>query len=200
MSWDVGQLDLLLENIWDALTRAGSDLNHPFRIAALTTQDGIRSAARTVILREADPATRRLSCYTDYRSAKVKHIGRCPQVEWLFYDPTTRVQVRARGDTTLQHGEPAAQAAWQALPLPSRMQYCSPLTPGTKITKPEEAWPQFVLERHPTVEAVKAGWNNFAILHTSVEDIDFLHLDWTVQRRATFAWAQNRFNGNWVAP
>ena len=72
--------DDLLADTWRTLVRAVADSRHAWRWPALATigADGAPDV-RTVVLRNASEALRRLELHTDARSAKVAQVAARPQ-------------------------------------------------------------------------------------------------------------------------
>ncbi|GIT04951.1 MAG: hypothetical protein CM1200mP29_03620 [Verrucomicrobiota bacterium] len=67
-------------------------------------------------LRSVDPVTRQLIAQTDVRSTKVPGFRKDPRVAWHFFDPQTKVQVRANGRVTVHHDDEVTRTAWAAVP------------------------------------------------------------------------------------
>lgn len=200
VTWNTEQLDGLLPQIWHALETGCRDLQDPFRTPALGTVSATGAALRTVVLRQVEPAQRLLICHSDFRAGKVHDLQRHRQVEWLFYHPQDKIQIRARAIATVHRHDAVATAAWRKTPLPSRVNYCTRFAPGTKIKNPDVAWPAALRNRELTLEESEAGWPNFAVIVTAVERFEFLQLDPGGHRRAAFTLKGNRFVSSWLVP
>jgi pyridoxine/pyridoxamine 5'-phosphate oxidase len=200
MDWNPATLDELPGLIWAALARACGDAGDPLRTPALGTLGARGPAIRTVILRAVEPASRRLVCYTDARSAKAAEIRHEPRLAWLFYDPGAKIQIRAEGTGAIHLGDETARAAWAATPAPNRINYRTESPPGTAIASPEAAWPG---GRRPTTVDAKLSAEaeqNFAVIRCTIQRLEWLRLDPAGHRRAAFEWGGNRFNGQWLVP
>ncbi len=200
MAWDTTQLDALLPQLWRTLQLACVELHHPFRTPVLGTAGDQGCALRTVILRDVQPEQRRLVCHTDFRSPKVRDIQRQSRVEWLFYHPLEKVQLRVSGPALVHQGDDLSRQAWQRTPLPSRANYCAPFAPGTPVAEPTAAAPARASSGGLTVEQGEAGWPNFAVIVTTVERLEFLQLNSEGHRRAAFLWSGQRCEPTWLAP
>lgn len=200
MIWDTRQLDSVLPQIWQALENGSRDVRHPFRTPVLGTNGPAGCALRTVVLRQADAANRLLACHTDYRTEKIRDLQPDPKVQWLFYHPDEKVQIRAAGDATIHHGDATAREAWERTPLPSRINYCTTAIPGTMIDDPELALPASVRSGELTLRSSEGGWTNFAVIHSRIHGLEFLQLNPQGHRRAAFTWSGDRFVGSWLVP
>ena len=200
MTWNPANLDELLAHTWLVLADGSRELQHPFRMPALATMDDLEPALRIVILRGVDAASRQLTCHTDARSTKCRELRRHDRVQWLFYDPAARVQVRAGGATTVHHGNAIARDAWRKTPLASRANYVTTWAPGVRLGNPTDAMPAAWRGQVPAVDEAEKGFANFAVLVTTVEHFDWLQLRPEGHRRAGFAWTGERFDGSWLVP
>ena len=87
--------------LWAELVRAAGTRGHPWRQPVLATSCPVRGAqARTVVLRDVDPAARVLIVYTDTRTPKVAQLAHDPRAQivcwsavlgWQSVNPGTRV-------------------------------------------------------------------------------------------------------------
>ncbi|MBI2925795.1 MAG: pyridoxamine 5'-phosphate oxidase family protein [Verrucomicrobia bacterium] len=200
MRWHLDGLEVLMATTWQTLEEAGASDTHPFRTPALATASNRGPSVRAVVLRRAERAQRTLMCFTDARTTKVRHVSACRRVEWLFFDPAERVQLRAAGVATVHRGDVVARAAWEQTPLASRLNYCATSAPGTEIATPDASLPVVWRERLPTAEETERGWSNFAVILTTVDRLDWLQLAEPLHHRAVFTWDGERFVGQWVVP
>ena len=198
--WDTDDLEQLKERIWEALGSGADDVDSPFHTPALATSDNGLCRVRTVILRSVQPAERRLSFHTDIRSPKIAQIGKNRFVSWLFYDATQKIQIRAEAEAIIHYGDEAARQVWHLSPLSSRLIYLIGAVPGTAIDEPLSGLPDELLERTPTAEELEAGWQNFALIQTTISLFDWLYLSSRGHRRAEFIWSGEDFSGHWLIP
>ena len=200
MIWNTEPLDSLLPQIWNALETGCRDLHHPFRTPALGTVSATGAELRTVVLRAVEPTPRLLVCHSDFRAGKIRDLQRHPQVQWLFYHPQDKIQICARAIATVHRHDAVAEAAWRKTPLPSRVNYGTRFAPGTKIKNPDDAWPASLRNRELTLEESEAGWPNFAVIVTRVEQFEFLQLDPDGHRRVAFTRNGKRFVSTRLVP
>src|SRR5262245_38350327 len=173
-SWHTDDLQQLKAKIWEALRDAVDDEGSPFHTPALATTDKGICRVRTVVLRAVTPAARSLSFYTDIRSPKIAQISDNRFVSWLFYDAGQQVQIRAEGEAMIHQGDEAARQAWQQSRLSSRLNYLTEFAPGTVMETPSSGLPETLLEGNLTTVALEPGWQNFAIIQTTISRFDWL--------------------------
>ena len=200
MDWTTNHLVVLLGRIWQALSQGQAKLQHPLRTPILGTIGTRQSSLRIVVLRQVNPAQRSLVCYSDYRTVKVTDILANPGIEWLFYHPAERIQIRASGLAKIHYLDAVATEAWSALPGPIRLNYCTPLAPGREIRKPGEALPKAWKGRMPAKDEMQIGWPNFAVIASTIDRLDWLQLTEKENRRAGFVWDGTEFKGSWLVP
>ncbi len=186
------ELPALLEQLWQRLEAAASTANDPFRTPALATADNGQSATRIIVLREASAASHTLTAYSDARAPKVQQLRRDPRAQWLFFDPRTRVQIRASGTTAIHHGDDLARKTWEKVAPANRANYAASLPPGSEIAKPI-----FALPMPPDHDA---GRNHFALIRATIDNLDWLELGEPHHRRAGFKWNGQAWSGHWLVP
>jgi|GEM_PF-37383 len=197
-------LDLVLRDAWARLEWGAGDRHHPYHLATLATAGvGDGAAARTVVLRAADGATRELVCHTDARSPKCEAVRADPRTSWLFYDPGSRVQIRVRAHAAVHTDDVFAEARWRASALTSRRCYLAPRAPGAAVagSAPDPNLPESVRGRVPTEEEAEPGRVHFAAIRARVTELEWLHLRHDGHRRARFAWGDDgSLSAGWIAP
>lgn len=174
--------DVLLD-VWRTLSQALGDRDDPNRTPVLATSDAKGSHARTVVLREVRKQDRALLCYTDGRSAKATQIRTNPRVNWLFYDPLVRRQIRAEGRAELHQNDDLVDEHWRAASSANRKLYAGP-PPGGE----------------PDASGSENPRANFAVLRCIVDRIDWLDQSVPGHRRAQFDWSDGEWLARWVAP
>ena len=200
IDWHNASLEELPAQIWSTLESSTRDPSHPFRLAALGTNSLTGPTVRTVVLRTVDSAHRQLVFFTDARSPKVAEIRQHPRVTWLFYHPGDRVQIRAEATAEIHHGDEIALRGWQQTPIVSRVNYCAANPPGTRIARALDSLPRELRAMIPNAENTAHGLENFAVVRSVVNRLDWLWLNPEEHRRAEFRWDGNVFQGNWITP
>jgi len=107
---------------------------HPFRCFTLATQGITNIHLRTVVLREVD-TNLVLSCYTDARSQKIKHLKATPKASLLFYHPTKRFQISIKANVVLEEDSEILKSVWDTIPHSSKKDYTSIPAPGSVLKK-----------------------------------------------------------------
>ncbi len=198
MNWRTNDLDELLGGIWRALKDASGEPSHPFRTGTLVTGVELELGARVVVLRGVDREARRLSCFTDARTPKVRHIRKNPEIQWVFHDPAARVQIRAGGSAVVHHRDDTAREAWRTVPAMNRLNYASKLAPGNRLAGPDDALPVEWRGSVPEAGALEFAFENFAVVNTTVDHFDWMVISAEGNRRAGFMWVENQFRGGWL--
>jgi pyridoxamine 5'-phosphate oxidase len=195
MSRTLPPLDDLLREIWAGWEQSCAQAADPFRTPVFCTAGPHGGAGRVVVLRKVEPARRFLVCYSDLRAAKVRDLETRGHVEWVFYDSARRIQARARGPTHVHHQDDLTRYAWQTLPAIQRSNYCQKLAPGETTADPAD-----LVFSSAQLKNTATGWCNFAMLVTTIEQIDWLKLEEPQNFRAHFSWNGKRFVGAWIVP
>ncbi len=199
-SYTTADLESLPARLWSALERAANDPANPFRTPVLGTSNLFECALRVVVLRGADGARRQLIAYSDVRAQKVHQLKLCEQAHWLFHDPAGRVQLRISAGTMIHQNDPIARQHWQALPLLNRRDYCANLPPGADIHAPGDAIAPELKLPTATKKELEVGYENFAVLVSTVDQIDWLQLGEEGHVRAVFNWTTAGWSGLWLVP
>ncbi len=179
--------------LWTELERAVTERGHPWRQPVLATTCPLRGAqARTVVLREVDPATRTLLLYTDIRSPKVAQLDHDPRAQLVCWSPALGWQLRLSVDVRCETDGLDVTSRWARLRHTRAAQdYLSPLAPGSvqpapgTVTAPAEA------------VAVRGA---FAVLRAQVREMDWLVLDPQGHRRAMFDFRDGQPAARWLVP
>lgn len=192
-------LSAISDFVWKSLSAAVRVGGHPFAAGCFATVSAAahdhQPKARTVILRNVEPVEKTLDFYTDARSAKVKELLNT-SVCWLFYDRSSKIQLRLEGFATVIDGE-SADAAWQQTPLESRSAYLSVATPGARVQIPQ---PPATTDRRLSPEETEKGRVNFRIVRTSVKEAELLYLRNEGHLRATVEYRSEAPKAFWQIP
>ncbi len=193
-------LDTLLASIWESLENGARSRTHPFHTGVIATIAEDAPQARTVVLRKVIADTRTLIFHTDQRSQKISELTKNPNISWLFYDTTARVQLRLSGTATLRHTDALADVQWQNTKLLSRRCYLA-IAPSTRLEKAGSGLPESLLKRNPTLEESEAGREHFTVVETHIHTIDWLWLNSSGHQRAKFVWqSDGEVIANWIVP
>jgi hypothetical protein len=193
------ELTEILDHVWGMLVRGGADKKHAYHFPVLATYGSLGIEQRTVILRKADKATRQLICYSDQRTRKVDDLQQQTSAHWLFYDYGSKEQIRAKVTVQLHHQNEVAKQVWQEIPSSARGDYVGPLPPGTLTKQYTDNLPDSFREE-PTEGNTQQGIENFVLIISEVQQLDFLKLGREGHLRAQFTWNQTHWESSWLAP
>ncbi|OYU65235.1 MAG: pyridoxamine 5'-phosphate oxidase [Burkholderiales bacterium PBB5] len=172
--------------VWQELARAAHDKHHEWRTPVLATADadGLPEA-RTVVLREVQPAHRQLLMYSDARAAKVAQLRARPQAALVMWSRALGWQLRLRLQVAVHDDGLAVTSRWATLRAsPAARDYLSPLPPGAPVG-----------DEPPSPTGAERG--HFALLEAQVLAIDWLELHRSGHRRAVFV---GEAPGVWINP
>lgn len=192
-SWDFESLEALPARIWAELAAAAGDVGHPWRTPVLSTTSPSGPDARVIVLRSVDPVTRTWTSFSDVRAPKMKQAAEHPECVWVFYDPRSQIQLRARGRMTVHFDDAISAAAWARVPAVNAVNYRRRVAPGIEIQAPSEGW-----------ETRGDGESQFGVLRFEAVELELLALNPTGHVRARFRWRSDAgatgWQGTWVAP
>ncbi len=177
--------------LWTELVRAATTRDHPWRQPVLATTCALRGAqARTVVLREVDPANRTLLLYTDLRSPKVAQLDADPRAQLVCWSPALGWQLRLSVEIGCESEGLDVTSRWAMLRHTRAAQdYLSPLAPGSALPADGVGT--------PPVGAVRGA---FAVLQARVLEMDWLALDPQGHRRAVFDFRDDPPTARWLVP
>jgi hypothetical protein len=179
----IESLHLLHRACWEELERAAQEREHGWRTMTPATVESGRAEARSVTLRETDPAGHRLVFYTDDRSPKLRQIEAHPEGTLLAWCPQLSWQIRLRVALSRETDPHLTMARWARLRLsPSAQDYLSSLAPGEPLSE--------------MASEERGSREHFAMVNAQVQSLDWLELHPDGHRRAVFDTA----GGRWVQP
>ena len=173
---------------WRELAAAVKDKSHAWRVAVLATQGDTGADARSIVLREADPARRELIFFADTRSAKVQQIEAQPEGTMVLWSAPLSWQLRLAVALEVLSSGLAISSRWARLKMtPGAQDYLSPLPPGSVLAE---------AQARPRPLPVRGTRQHFAVVKARVRRMDWLELHAEGHRRAVFDAAGSR----WVVP
>jgi pyridoxamine 5'-phosphate oxidase len=176
----------------------GRDPLHNATIAN-TNEHGVNM--RTVVLRKVDTKEKTLAFHTDVRSGKWKELSVHNKISWLFYDVAGRYQIRLAGLATLHQNDAIADEAWLKSNENSRKIYMGAIAPSQQSDIPTSGMPLAFEMTNLTLEESEIGKQNFGIVITKVNWMEWLWLNSEGHRRASFTYNDdNNFEANWLVP
>mgnify|MGYP006421710461 CR=1 FL=1 len=195
-------LDTVRDHVWNRLVDAAEQPDHPYHTLTFGTTGAEEPHLRTVVLREATRSARRLAFHTDRESQKVKQIEANDRVAWHGWAPDSREQVRLYATATVHRDDEVADAMWAAQRASSLSIYVRSMDPGAPLDAPRDALDPAVKGDEITRADVAPGRAAFAVVRTTIDRIDWLHLDPEGHYRARFTFDAdaNRSEGTWIVP
>ncbi|BAM02290.1 pyridoxamine 5'-phosphate oxidase family protein [Phycisphaera mikurensis] len=193
----------IVDDAWDRLAEGAARGRHAFHTPVLATLDvGGGPTARTVVLRGASRADRRLLCHSDARAPKVLGLLERPAAAWVFYDAAAKVQVRASTRVTVHRFDALADRQWEATGASSRRCYLAAAPPGVATADggPSPNLPPAVRGRVPEPEETLAGRGRFAVIAAEVLALDVLHLHHEGHRRVRIRYGEELPEPAFVEP
>jgi pyridoxamine 5'-phosphate oxidase len=166
-------LHMIERACWRELDQGAKDRQHGWHVLTLATLDGTRADARSVVLREANEATRQILFYTDHRSAKVAQMAAHPEGVLVGWCPRTSWQVRMQVRLQVHTSGLEVSSRWAKVKLsPSSQDYLAALPPGTPVDR---------------YQPERGSRDHFAVVVAEVQAIDWLELHTDGHRRARLA-------------
>ncbi len=191
----------ILKKIWKNLDLGMLEREHPFHTPVFSTvANGCVPNLRVVVLRRFWRKPPLLAFHTHTGSPKIKELQNNPNVYWLFYHPTEKLQVRIKGKARVHTTDDLAEEQWLATEFFSRRCYVGE-APTQTSKKPTSGLPEDLLDRAPTREESEAGRANFAVVTSTVEQIDCLEMNVRGHRRSLFVWNETgELETRWLTP
>lgn len=202
---DDSLLDRLRATIVEHLGKASGTYRHPWHLGAMVTAGSAEPQtgpqARMMVVQQVDRDPLALRCHTDRRAGKVERVRQSPQVEWLFYQSESRIQLRLSGQAQVITSGPIWESAWKDMGVNSRRCYLAPLAPGQNIAQPDHNLPEGLGSQQPTWAASESGKVNFAIILTHVDAMDWMYLKHDGHLRCGFQLLDKQhWQATWRAP
>ena len=198
-SIDESTLIRVQDMIVQQLVAATKSYQHQWHNGIVATVHNGQPKARTVVLRGVTEDPLALRFHTDIRSAKVAQLQAAPSVEWLFYHPVTRFQLRVAASAIVQTSGDVFEKAWSKTSVKSRRCYLGPFPPGAQCESPVHNLPAELIDRDPTREESEAGRKN-AIVQCAVDRIELLYLKHDGHIRCAFSRVEGEWSHDWLAP
>ena len=190
----------ILKRVWKNFELGVTKGKHPFHTPVFGTVDGGGPSLRTVILRRFWKSPPRLAFHAHAGSPKIEQVKSEPSAAWLFYHPVEKFQVRVRGMVEIHTDDELADEQWSRTKLFARRCYMGK-APSERSSKPTSGMPNDLIDSEPTQSESESGRENFAVISSSIDSIDFVELDVRGHRRALFEWDTNGgLKTSWLTP
>lgn len=177
---------------WSRLARALERANDPWRTPVVSTPAvGNTPNARTVVLRDVDPARATLAFHTHRMAPKMNEWRDGTALTWVFHNPDAGVQLRATGSTVALIRGPRWLSAWERLPPRQKLLYQQDTAPGKMLPAGRS--------RARSVLNAQQARERFVVFETRVDNLHLLFLEAPINRAAQFTRAGSDWKGYWVA-
>ena len=193
-------LEAVLAQCWSLLGEGVMRSDSAMRTPVLGSLGEAGCELRTVILRSCNYVSRIIQCHTDSRSAKVSEMRQSSRVQWVFYHPVERVQLRATGMARVERDTERVDTIWGEQPPRSRRVYQVEHAPGTPSDTPTGGLSALMARQEPDIHNTESGRANFAVIECRIDILDWLHLGVGINTRARFTWDGDKLAATWCTP
>lgn len=188
-------------NCWELLSQAVTDRKHPMRTVTIGYISNNKPQTRTVVLRKVDEQNRKLFFHTDIRSEKIESINTNNQLSWLAYDSSLRTQIILTGSTLIHYKNEMTKIQWGTTQHSSRRCYLLSSGPGNTFTQEVKSIEEKLKNFSYTMEESEIGFENFAVIETTVEEMDWYNTFHLGNRRAHFYYENGILrSAEWLTP
>jgi pyridoxamine 5'-phosphate oxidase len=191
-------IDELEKDCWIQLVNGAIKSSSPFHTPCVATLNNKSLSIRTVVLRKAFPLLKELRFHTDIRSNKWIELQNNDSISALFYDASTRVQIRVKGRAILHFNDTITAEAWGKTTLSSRRCYLTEASPSSFSTTPTSGLSEEIEQEKFTLAESEMGAKNFGIVSIQVKSMEWLWLNHAGHRRAFFDYEHDCFR--WMIP
>ena len=191
-------IDELEKDCWIQLVNGAVKSSSSFHTPCLATLNNESLSIRTVVLRKAFPLLKELRFHTDIRSNKWIEFQKNDSIRALFYDASTRVQIRVKGRAILHFNDTITAEAWQKTTLSSRRCYLTEASPSSFSTIATSGLSAEIEQEKFTLAESEMGAKNFGIVSIQVKSMEWLWLNHAGHRRAFFDYENDCFR--WMIP
>lgn len=188
----------LEKDCWLRLVNGAIKSRDPFHTPCVATIDSGEVNMRTVVLRKALTTVRELRFHTDIRSKKWKELTINNSISALFYDASSRIQLRVKGKAVLHFNNDITAEAWKKTALSSRRCYLTNESPSSFSAIPTSGLTEKIEQENFTLEESEVGKEHFGIVAIQVESIEWLWLHHAGHRRAFFDYVNDC--NSWMIP
>lgn len=190
----------ILKKVWKHLDLGVLQRRHPFHLPVFGTVCDRAPSLRVVVLRRFWRRPPSLAFHAHAGSPKIRQVEENPSVYWLFYHPEEKLQVRIKGTAEIHSADELAEEQWFATELFSRRCYVGE-APTRESRKPTSGLPENLQTTEPTREESEKGRANFAVISSTIDEIDCLELDVQGHRRSLFSWnGAGEMQTKWLTP
>ena len=193
-------LDKIYLKIWDLLEDGLKNRNSPFHIPVFINGNQNKFDGRIVVLRGVDKKEKKIWFHSDIRSNKIKILRLNSQGNFLFYDKSEKIQLRISSYIKINYKNETTKKSWKKTSLMSRQCYLGVNAPGVNSNEPTSGLTKNIDNLKYSLEESENGYQNFCVIETFVETIEWLYLAAKGHRRAYFNLKNNSLEKKWLIP
>lgn len=198
---DTDNLAFVEEICWKMLAEAVGNRKSPMHTVVVGTPNGHLAHMRTVVIRRVDTDEKKVYFHTDIRSSKIAEIRSSGHLSWLAYDPMLRSQVRLSGKTELHHMDDMCRSHWDKTRHFSRRCYLLPEGPGLPLHEGLPESDEKLGNFKYTLEESEAGFQNFVVVRTDVDWMEWYYTYSRGNKRASFRYLSGLLReATWLTP
>jgi len=186
--------------IWDLLENGLVNRDAQFHIPVFITGDQNKFDGRIIVLRGINQKEKKIWFHSDIRSKKVKVLKSNSQASFLFYDKIEKIQLRIFGSTKINYKNEISKKSWKKTAHMSRQCYLGNNAPGTEAIGPTSGLTNDIDNLKYSLEESEIGYENFCVIETFVESIEWLYLAAKGHRRAFFNLKNTIVEKKWITP
>ena len=193
-------LDKIYLKIWDLLKTGLKSRDLPFHIPVFICSDKKKSDGRIVVLRGINEKEKKIWFHSDIRSNKIKILKSSTEATLLFYDKSEKIQLRIFGDAKINYKNDITEKSWTKTAHMSRQCYLGDKAPGSNALGPTSGLTSDIDNLKYTNEESEIGYENFCVIETFINSIEWLYLAAKGHRRAHFSLKNNSLEKKWLIP
>ena len=193
-------LDKIYLKIWNLLENGLKNRNAPFHIPVFIIGHQNKFDGRIVVLRGVDKKEKKIWFNSDIRSNKIKTLKSNSLANLLFYDKSEKIQLRICVSTKINYKNEITKKSWKKTVHMSRQCYLGGSPPGADSFKPTSGLTENINNLKYSVKESETGYQNFCVIETFVQSIEWLYLAAKGHRRAHFVIKNNSLEKKWLIP
>ena len=156
--------------------------------------------SRTIVLRKFNNEKLTLTFHSDMRSPKIHQLKKKNNSCFLFYDTKIKIQLRIKTTSKINNQNQVTKKAWDNTSLASRKCYLTNQPPSSLTDKPQDGIPEHLSGIDPKIDESELGYKNFAVIENSIQNIEWLHLNYLGHKRLNIKLENLVPEFNWIIP
>jgi pyridoxamine 5'-phosphate oxidase len=193
-------IDKIYLKIWELLISGLSKRDASFHLPMFICGDGKSFDGRVVVLRGINQENKKIVFHTDIRSNKIKILQKNNKASFLFYDKKEKIQLRVHGNTKINYQNNITKNSWKNTAHLSRQCYLGENAPGSETLLPTSGLTENIDNFKYTIDESEVGYNNFCVIETLIDSIEWLYLAAKGHRRAKFLLKNSYVEKKWIIP